>query len=137
MQNIAVIIFIKQNCTCLKSSSWWGLAPGFWVWVLWIRKRVTGRFWTSSLHTSHVLLPLILNHLIAHSWWAKASSPLQQHSIFNVSPPSHSSIRQILHTASSSAISSPSSPSFSEQVKVIKSSYWQHLGLETIYFKSN
>jgi len=68
---------------------------------------VTGRFRTSSLHTSQVLLPLILNHLTAHSWWARASSPLQLHSIFNVSPPSHRSTRQILHTASSWPISSP------------------------------
>lgn len=76
--------------------------------VLWILKRVTGRFWTSCRHTSQVLLPLIVNHFIAQSLWARASSPLQLHSIFNVSPPSHSSTKHIRQTASSSGMSSPS-----------------------------
>lgn len=96
----------------LRSDSW-PLAP-FRIWVLWIRKRVTGRFWTSCLHTSHVLLPFIVNHLMAHSLWARASSPLQLHSILKVSPPSQSSTRQILQTASSSGMSSPSASLFSE-----------------------
>jgi len=106
----------KSEYTCLypvASSSWDLLAPLFRFRTLWIRNRVTGRFRTSSLHTSQVLLPFILNHLIAHSWWARASSPLQLHSNLKVSPPSHRSTRQILHTASSSAISSPLASWFS------------------------
>jgi hypothetical protein len=51
----------------------------------------------------------MLNHLTAHSWCARASSPLQLHSILSVSPPSLSSTKQILQTASSSGISSSSS----------------------------
>lgn len=89
------------------------LALLFRQWTLCILKRVTGRFWTSCLQTSHVLLPLMLNHFIAHSWWAKASSPLQLHSILRVSPPSHNSTKQIRQTASSSGMSSPSSSVFS------------------------
>jgi hypothetical protein len=52
----------------------------------------------------------MLNHLTAQSWCARASSPLQLHSILSVSPPSFSSTRQILQTASSSGISLPPSP---------------------------
>ena len=89
-------------------------APVFRIRILWIRRSVTGKFWTSCLHTSHVLLPLMLNHFIAHSSWAKARSPLQLHSIFRVSPPSPNSTKQILQTASSSGISSPSASLFSE-----------------------
>lgn len=74
-----------------------------------ILNKVTGRFWTSCLQTSHVLFPLMLNHFIAHSWCARASSPLQLHSNLSVSPPSLSSTRQILQTASSSGMSSPPS----------------------------
>jgi len=80
----------------------------FAVWVG-ILNKVTGRFWTSCLQTSHILFPLMLNHLTAQSWCARASSPLQLHSILSVSPPSLSSTKQILQTASSSGISSPPS----------------------------
>ena len=73
-----------------------------------MRKSVTGKFLTSCLHTSQVLLPFMVNHLRAQSLWARASSPLQLHSIFKVSPPSQSSTKQILQTASSSGMSSPS-----------------------------
>lgn len=83
------------------------IAPVLRVRILWIRNRVTGKFRTSSLQISHVLFPLMLNHLMAQSLCAKASSPLQLHSIFSVSPPSHNSTKQILQTASSSGISSP------------------------------
>lgn len=79
--------------------------------MLWIRKSVTGKFLTSCLHTSQVLLPFMVNHLRAQSLWARASSPLQLHSIFKVSPPSQSSTKQILQTASSSGMSSPSAAS--------------------------
>lgn len=96
------------------------LDPAFTFRTLCIRKSVTGRFLTSCLHTSHVLLPLILNHFKAHSWWANASSPLQLHSIFSVSPPSHSSTRQIRQTASSSGISSPPCSLSSERKDYIK-----------------
>lgn len=74
-----------------------------------MRSKVTGRLRTSCLHISQVLFPFMLNHFIAHSWCANASSPLQLHSIFRVSPPSVSSTIQIRHTASSSGISSPPS----------------------------
>jgi hypothetical protein len=54
-----------------------------------------------------VRFPLMLNHLRAQSECARAISPLQLHSILNVSPCfSESSSKQILHTASSSGISS-------------------------------
>lgn len=110
----------RQNCywrinekhcyTCLKllTSCCWSASPPLRAQTLLIRNRVTGKFCTSCLHTSHVLFPFMLNHFIAHSLWAKASSPLQLHSILKVSPPSLSSTRQILQTASSSGISSAS-----------------------------
>lgn len=89
----------------------------FWQRTLWILKSVTGRFLTSCLQTSQVLLPLILNHFTAHSWWARARAPLQLHSILRVSPPSHNSTKQIRQTASSSGMSSPSSSVFSVRYK--------------------
>ena len=100
-----------KNFTCLylATSGCWPLPCKLRSGAFWIRRRVTGRFWTSCLHTSHILLPLMLNHFIAHSLWAKASSPLQLHSILRVSAPSPSSTRQILQTASSSGISLTSS----------------------------
>lgn len=84
-----------------------------WLWLrllsLWaeldIRSKVTGKFWTSFPHTSQFLLPFVENHLIAHSSCTSLRAPLQLHSILSVFPSSHIS-RQILHTASSSAISS-------------------------------
>lgn len=98
--------------TCLYwvTSAWRALLPRKLVaWEFWSRKSVTGKFRTSCLQTSHVLLPFMLNHFMAHSWWARASSPLQLHSILSVSGPSPSSTKQIRHTASSSGISSPPS----------------------------
>lgn len=73
--------------------------------VVGTRSNVTGKFWTSCLQTSQVLVPFVLNHLMAHASWTSLRSPLQLHSIFRVLPSSHTS-RQILHTASSSGISS-------------------------------
>ena len=73
--------------------------------VVGTRSNITGKFLTSCLHTSQVLVPFVLNHLMAHASWTSLRSPLQLHSIFRVLPSSHSS-RQILHTASSSGISS-------------------------------
>ena len=69
------------------------------------RSKVTGKFWTTCPHTSQVLFPLVLNHLTAHSSCTSLRAPLQLHSILSVFPSSHTS-RQILHTASSSGISS-------------------------------
>ena len=51
------------------------------------------------------IVPFVLNHLMAQASWTSLRSPLQLHSIFRVLPSSHTS-RQILHTASSSGISS-------------------------------
>lgn len=102
----------EEQFTCLYGPASAGRA--LFPREFWTRKRVTGRFLTSCLHTSHVLLPFMLNHFTAHSWWASASSPLQLHSILRVSAPSPSSIKQILQTASSSRISSPLSSFTSE-----------------------
>lgn len=69
------------------------------------RSSITGKFRTSCLQTSQIRVPFVLNHLMAQCSWTSLRSPLQLHSIFKVLPSSHTS-RQILHTASSSGISS-------------------------------
>lgn len=69
------------------------------------RSKITGKFRTSCLQTSQIRVPFVLNHLMAQCSWTSLRSPLQLHSIFSVLPSSHTS-RQILHTASSSGISS-------------------------------
>lgn len=69
------------------------------------RSRITGKFLTSCRQTSQIRVPFVLNHLMAQCSWTSLRSPLQLHSIFNVLPSSQTS-RQILHTASSSGISS-------------------------------
>ena len=109
---LAEIPIINWICLYRVSSLCCGRVAGrlTTVWGFCIFSNVTGRFWTSCLQTSHVLFPLMLNHFTAQSWWASASSPLQLHSNLRVSPPSPSSMKQILQTASSSGISSPSSP---------------------------
>lgn len=108
-----------------------------WFWfcllALWTelctRSKVTGKFWTSCPHTSHVLFPFVLNHLIAHSSCTSLRAPLQLHSILSVFCSSHSS-RHILHTASSSGISSSSASTgtgviWSDLPKTKLEGYWQ------------
>jgi len=67
--------------------------------------KFAGKFWTSVKHTSHFLFPFVLNHLIKHSSCTNLWSPLQLHSILKIFLSSNTS-RHILHTASSSVISS-------------------------------
>lgn len=84
----------------------WPCSCLFSLWTeLVTRSKVTGKFWTSSLHTSHFLSPFVLNHLTKHSSCTNLRSPLQLHSILKVFLSSHTS-KHILHTASSSGISS-------------------------------
>lgn len=79
------------------------------------RSKVTGKFLTSCRHTSQFLFPFVLNHLTAHSSCTSWRAPLQLHSILSVFPSSHTS-RQILHTASSSGISSSSTSTGTEDI---------------------
>lgn len=67
---------------------------------------VTGKSATLLPHTSHFVFPFMLNHLIAHSLCRSLRSPLQLHCILSQLPPSFRGTRHILHTASSSRISS-------------------------------
>lgn len=84
----------------------WPCVCLFCCWIeLVTRSKVTGKFWTSCLHTSHFLSLFVLNHLIKHSSCTSLRSPLQLHSILKVFLSSHTS-KHILHTASSSGISS-------------------------------
>lgn len=108
------------SCKCCsrkrKRSDFYLMVCGCWFcWVSsrllvsWLivgtRSKITGKFRTSCLQTSQIRVPFVLNHLMAQCSWTSLRSPLQLHSIFSVLPSSHTS-RHILHTASSSGISS-------------------------------
>ena len=121
---------ICLDLTCLKRVA--SVAPRL-KWESCMRRRVTGRFWTSCLHTSHVLFPLMVNHLIVHSLCARANSPLHIHSILKASESSPNSTKQILHTASSSGTSSPPSTFVSETFHYYKAPGW--LQIEQKYLK--
>lgn len=114
LNDLQLLVFIKKFLK--KVSEYYLMLCGWgfcWVSsrlvVSWLivgtRSRITGKFLTSCLQTSQIRVPFVLNHLMAQCSWTSLRSPLQLHSIFSVLPSSQTS-RQILHTASSSGISS-------------------------------